>query len=182
MPDQNGPYPHVLIFCGKSPTLYVVNRDSMGHMGSTSDNVLQELTNAVGGTATARNPGMPCFTSPSAWGSNVYFVGNGDVLKQFTVNSTTGMLSTSPAHQGTFGYGWPGSQSMISSNGNANGIIWTFDNVGKMLRADDASDVSKSLYVSPAINTGYLKWTTPMVINGHVYVGGNGTVVAFSLK
>ena len=175
-------YPHVLIFCGKSPNLYVVNRDSMGHMGSTSDNVLQELTNAVGGTATGRNPGMPCFTSPSAGGENVYFVGNGDVLKQFTLNPTTGMLSTSPVHQGAFAHRWPGSQSMISSNEYENGIIWTFDNVGKTLRADDASDVSKSLYVSPAINTGYLKWTTPTVINGHVYVGGNGTVVAFSMK
>jgi len=43
MPDQNGPYPHVLIFCGKSPDLYVVNRDSMGQKGSTSNNVIQEL-------------------------------------------------------------------------------------------------------------------------------------------
>jgi hypothetical protein len=52
--------------------------------------------------------------------------------------------------------------------------------VGKTLHADNAGDVSQSLYVSPAINTGYLKWTTPMVINGRVYVGGNKTVVAFS--
>ena len=180
MPDQNGPYPHVLIFCGKSPGLYVVNRDSMGQKGSTSDNVIQLLTNAVGGTATSRNPGMPCFTSPSAWKENVYFIGNGDVLKQFTLDASTGMLSTTPAHQGSFAYSWPGSQSMVSSNGEDNGVIWTFDNVGKTLHADDASDVSKPLYVSPAINTGYVKWTTPTVINGHVYVGGNKTVVAFA--
>jgi outer membrane protein assembly factor BamB len=180
MPDQNGQYPHVLIFCGKSPMLYVVNRDHMGGMGTSSDNVIQELANVVGGTATKRNLGQPCFTSPSAWKQNVYFVGNGDVLKQFTLDGNTGMLSTTPVHQGAFGYGWPGSQSMISSNGDANGIIWTFDNIGKMLRADDASDVSQSLYVSPAINTGYVKWVTPMVINGHVYIGGQGTVVAFS--
>jgi len=122
---------------------------------------------------------MPCFTSPSAWKQNVYFVGNGDVVKQFTLDSSTGMLSTAPIHQGAFGYGWPGSQSMVSSHGDENGILWTFDNVGKTLRADDAGDVSNSLYVSPAINTGYLKWTTPTVINGHVYVGGNKTVVAF---
>lgn len=51
-----------------------------------------------------------------------------------------------------------------------------------MLRADDASDVSNSLYVSPAINTGYVKWVTPMVINGHVYVGGKQTVVAFGTR
>ena len=30
MPDVNGQFPHELIFCGKSPMIYVVNRDSMG--------------------------------------------------------------------------------------------------------------------------------------------------------
>ena len=180
MPDQNGQYPHVLIFCGKYPTIYVLNRDAMGGMGKASDNVVQELANVVGGTGTKRDAGLACFTSPSAWGSNIYFAANGDVLKQFRLDSGTGMLSTSPVHQGTFAYGWPGSQSVVSSNGDDNGIIWTFDNIGKMLRADDAGDVSHSLYVSPAINTGYLKWTTPTVINGHVYVGGQGTVVSFT--
>lgn len=181
MPDQNGQFPHELIFCGKFPVIYVLNRDSMGRMGASSDNIVQELTNAVGGTATTRDAGQSCFTSPSAWGQYIYFAANGDVLKQFSLNPNTGLLSTSPVYQGSFAYGWPGSQSVISSNGNAAGIIWTFDNVGKKLRADDASNVSNSLYVSPAINTGYLKWTTPTVINGHVYVGGKGIVVAFAL-
>jgi hypothetical protein len=181
MPDQNGQFAHELIFCGKFPVIYVLNRDSMGGMGASSDNIVQELTNAVGGTATTRDAGQSCFTSPSAWGQYIYFAANGDVLKQFSLNPNTGLLSTSPLYQGSFAYGWPGSQSVISSNGNSAGIIWTFDNVGKKLRADDASNVSNSLYVSPAISTGYLKWTTPTVINGHVYVGANRTVVAFSL-
>jgi hypothetical protein len=181
MPDQNGQFAHELIFCGKFPVIYVLNRDSMGGMGTSSDNVVQELSNAVGGTATTRDAGQSCFTSPSAWGQYLYFAANGDVLKQFSLNPNTGLLSTSPVYQGSFAYGWPGSQSVISSNGNTAGIIWTFDNVGKKLRADDATNVSHSLYVSPAINTGYLKWTTPTVINGHVYVGGQGTVVAFGL-
>ena len=101
MPDQNGQFPHVLIFCGKSPTIYVVNRDSMGHMGSTSNNIVQEVTNAVGGTATGRDSGQACFTSPSAWGDNVYFIANGDVLKQFKLDPSTGLLSTTrgaPGH------------------------------------------------------------------------------------
>jgi hypothetical protein len=102
------------------------------------------------------------------------------VLKQFTLDPNSGLLSTTPAYQSAFAYGWPGSQSVISSNGNANGIIWTFDNVAKKIHADNASNVSIPLWVSPAIKTGYLKWTTPTVINGHVYVGGQGTVVAFA--
>ena len=182
MPDVNGQFPHELIFCGKSPDIYVINRDSMGGFNTTTDNVIQKLSNAVGGTSTSRNVGTACYTSPSAWGANLYFIANGDVLKQFTLDPGTGLLSTSPAHQGSFGYGWPGSQSMISSNDNSNGIIWSFDQIGKKLRADDASDVSTNLFVSPAISTGYVKWVAPMVINGHVYVGGQGTVVAFTLK
>ena len=182
MPDVNGQFPHELIFCGKSPDIYVINRDSMGGFNTTADNVIQKLSNAVGGTATSRNVGTACYTSPSAWGANLYFIANGDVLKQFTLDPDTGLLSTNPVHQGSFGYGWPGSQSMISSNDNSNGIIWSFDQIGKKLRADNASDVSTNLFVSPAISTGYVKWVTPTVINGHVYVGGQGTVVAFTLK
>jgi hypothetical protein len=182
MPDVNGQFPHELIFCGKSPVIYVVNRDSMGGFNTTADNVIQKLSGAVGGTATSRGAGTACYTSPSAWGANIYFIANGDVLKQFTLDPSSGLLSTSPVHQGSFGYGWPGSQSMISSNGSTNGIIWSFDQAGKTLRADNASDVSANLFVSAAIATGYVKWVAPIVINGHVYIGGQGTVVAFSLK
>jgi hypothetical protein len=182
MPDQNGQNPHELIFCGKPNVIYVLNRDSMGHFNSSTDNVVQEIQNQVGGTATSRDSGKSCFTSPSSWGQFVYFAANGEVLKQFTLNPSTGLLSTTPTYKGSFGYGWPGSQSVISSNGTASGVIWTFDNVGKTLRADNASNVSQSLYVSPAISTGYVKWTTPTVINGHVYVGGQGTVVAFTAR
>ena len=110
MPDVNGQFPHELIFCGKSPVIYVVNRDSMGGFNSTTDNVIQELSDVVGGTATNRNSGQACLASPSSWGANVYFVANGDVLKQFSLNTSTGKLSTTPVHQGTFAYSWPGSR------------------------------------------------------------------------
>src|SRR5579863_4383784 len=63
MPDMNGQYPHELVFCGKLPVVYVVNRDAMGGMGTTSDNVVQELPNVVGGNATGRDAGQACFTS-----------------------------------------------------------------------------------------------------------------------
>ena len=62
----------------------------------------------VGGTATSRNPGQACLTSPASWGANVYFIANGDVLKQFTLDPNTGMLSTTPLHQGTFAYSMAG--------------------------------------------------------------------------
>ena len=180
MPAQLGQFPHEMILCGKSPVVYVVNRVSMGGYNTTSDNIVQELTNIVGGTATGRDAGQACYSTPSAWGDNIYFAANGDVLKQFSLNPNTGLLSTAPVYKGAFAYDWPGSQAMISSNGSTNGIIWTFDNLAKKVHADNASNVSLPLWVSPYISTGYLKWTTPTVINGHVYVGGQHTVVAFA--
>ncbi len=181
LPDQNGAHRHEAIACGKAPSLYLVDRDSMGHMGSSTDNVIQRMPGIVGGTATDRHPDMPCWTSPVVWGQNVYYVANGDVIKQFTLDPNTGLLPNSATQQGSFAYTWPGSQVMLSANGSTNGILWTFDNGAKTLRANDASTLN-TLYVSPAIPSGGLKWTTPTVANGHVYVGGANTVVAFTTK
>jgi outer membrane protein assembly factor BamB len=110
MPDVNGQFPHELIFCGKSPMIYVVNRDSMGGFDSTTDNLIREIPGVLGGTATGRNSGRACIGSPASWDVKVYFIADGDVLKQFTLDPSTGQLSTTPVHQGTFGYTWPGSQ------------------------------------------------------------------------
>ncbi|MGI8770165.1 MAG: PQQ-binding-like beta-propeller repeat protein [Acidobacteriaceae bacterium] len=181
VPDQGGQYPHELIACGKPTPVYVLNRDSMGHAGSSSDNIIQRLDTAIGGSATGRDQGQPCFVSPAIIGQNVYFAANGDVLKQFTLNSSTGLLSTTPTSKGSSAYSWPGSQIVISSNGQSSPIVWSFDITAKTLRANDANNVSTTLYVSPAIATGYLKWVTPTVVNGYIFVGGQGTVVGFTV-
>ena len=60
VPDQNGsPNPHLLIACGKSTPIYVLNRDSMGRLGTTSDNIVQRLDNQLSG--------HPCFNEPAMW-------------------------------------------------------------------------------------------------------------------
>jgi hypothetical protein len=180
VPDQTGPFPHELISCGKPTPIYVINRDAMGHFGSSSDNIIQVLDHAVGGTSTTFLSAKPCFSTPAVWGEKVYFVANGDVVKQFSIDTTTGKLS--PGSQGTHAYGYPGAQPVLSANGASNGLLWTIDHVANTLRADDATNVGNTLYVSPALPIGGIKWTTPTVVNGHVYVGAGGTVLAFTLK
>ena len=96
MPDVNGQFPHELIFCGKSPDIYVINRDSMGGFNTTADNVIQKLSNAVGGTATTRNVGTALLHQPFCLGANLYFIANGDVLKQFTLDPGTGCSPQAP--------------------------------------------------------------------------------------
>ena len=178
--DQNGPYPHEVIMCGKPSPIYVLNRDNLGGVGTTSDNVVQSLDMAVGRLGPGTSTLYACYSSPAMWKQNVYFVGKYDVLKMFTLDPSTGMLSSSPASQDDFVYGYPGSEPVVSANGTSNGIVWTIDTGSNTLRANDANDVSNLLF-SGALSGGAIRWTVPTVANGHVYAGGKGMVFGFSL-
>ena len=180
VPDQAGPFPHLLIACGKPTPIYVLNRDAMGEVGGTSDNIIQRLDHQLGNTGSFRDSGQPCYNSPAMWQQNVYFAANHDVLKMFVLNAGTGMLSATPVSKGTFTYQWPGADPVVSSNGNTNGIVWTIDKTTGTLHASDATDVSKELYASPNFGTP-IRWVPPMVANGHVYVTASGKIIAYGL-
>jgi hypothetical protein len=177
VPDQNGsPNPHLLIACGKSTPIYVLNRDSMGRLGTTSDNIVQRLDNQLSA--------HPCFNEPAMWQQNVYYAASKDVLKRFQMNPSTGMLSATPVSKGTVTYPFPGADPVVSSNGSANGIVWTIElqNATSLskLHATDATDLTKELFVSPSLGS-VTRWVPPTVVNGHVYVATPSSVIAFGL-
>ena len=178
VPDQAGPFAHELIACGKPTPIYVLNRDAMGGRGTTSDNVIQRLDHQLGNTGSFRDSGQPCYNSPAMWQQNVYFVANHDVMKMFTLNANTGLLSTTPTSKGAYIYLWPGADPVVSSSGDTNGIVWTIDLATSTLRANDATDVSKVLFVSPTLGSA-IRWAVPTVANGNVYVGLQGKVVSY---
>jgi hypothetical protein len=180
VPDQNGTYPHELIVCGKPTPIYVLNRDNLGQLGTTSDNIIQRLDNEVGAFNSRTNSVQACFTAPAMWGQNVYFGGKYDVLKLFTLDPNSGLLSSSPVSQGSLAYGYPGGNPVVSANGSTNGIVWTIDTGTNALIASDATNVASTLFSGSV--TGALRWTVPTVINGHVYAAGQGTVYGFALK
>lgn len=180
LPTLSGTHPHEAISCSKLNVVYVLDRDNMGQIGSTKDDVVQQITGQLGGTSGVQN-GDKCFSTPAYWNNNVYFSGNNDVLKQFTLNPSTGLLSTTPVHKGTHSYQFPAAQPVISSNGNSNAVLWAFDWKAGTLQAYNASSLGSPIYSSGALGTG-IKWTTPTVINGHVYVGLQNKVVGLGLK
>jgi PQQ-like domain len=180
VPDQQGPIPRLLIACGKSTPIYVMNRDSMGRLGTSSDNIVQRLDHQLGNSGNWRDSGRACFNEPAMWQQNVYFAANHDVLKMFVLDAATGKLSATPVSKGTYTYLWPGADPVVSSNGGTNGIVWTVDYATSTLHANDATDVSKVLYASPSLGT-VVRWVPPTVANGHVYVALQGKVIAFAL-
>lgn len=175
VPDQTGPYPHELIACGKPTPIYVLNRDHLGGLSATSDDIIQLLDHQlVSGT------GQPCYNSPGLWQQNVYFAPSYGVLKMFTLDPSTGMLSATPTSQGSFTYKYPGADPVISSNGTTNGIVWTIDASTATLHASDATEVSKVLYTSATFGSA-VRWVPPTVANGHVYLGLSNKVVCMGV-
>lgn len=181
VPYQNGSYPNELIACGKPTPVYVLDRDNLGKIGTTSDNVIQRLDNEVGAPRPGTTTVQACFTGPAMWGQNVYFGGKYDVLKMFVLNPNTGLLSSTPVSQGTLAYGYPGADPVISSNGPTDGILWTVETNSGSLIAVDATDLTKTLY-SALLSGGAIRWTVPTPVNGHVYVGEAGMVFGFGLN
>jgi hypothetical protein len=98
----------------------------------------------------------------------------------FVLNPSTGQLSATPASKGTFTYGWPGADPVVSANGSTNGIVWTIDTGTSSIRAYDATNVATSLYTSPGLGSA-TRWVPPTVVNGHVYVTASGKIIAYTL-
>jgi hypothetical protein len=181
VPDQTGAFPHEAVVCGKNEPIFVLNRDNLGKKGVADDNqVIQLVHNQLGG------PGLQdedhCFTTPAFFQQTLYFIGNNDVIKAFSLDAASGKLSTTPTSQGSFVFPFPGGQPVVSSNGASNGIVWAVENsFTSSLHAFDATNVSREIFRSSSIGQA-AKWAVPTVINGKVYVATKTRLVVFGLK
>ena len=122
-----------MIGSGKDGNIYVVDTSNMGKFNPTSNNIYQELPGAVGGSE---------FGSPVAFNGQVYFGGVRATLRAFQF--VDGKLQATPASQSSNTFGYPGTTPSVSSDGNANGIVWAIDdgNSTAVLYAYDASNLS----------------------------------------
>lgn len=169
LPDGTGSpaHPHLLVIGSKAGAIYLLDRDHLGRFRPGADTqIVQSLTGAVG----------PLFGTPVYFNNTVYFSAAHDQLKAFGLHD--GLLSTQPTSASASTFTLLGSVPSISANGSANGILWTIDPAAQ-LRAYDASDLSHQLYQG---STGSaIKFSTPTVANGKVYVGTSDSLVVFGL-
>jgi hypothetical protein len=177
LPDQAGPYAHLLIGAGKEGVLYLLNRDNLGKYNSNNNSqIVQSIPGQTGGV----------FGNGAYWKGNLYFQGVYSVLQMFTIKNS--MLSTTPVSQGQFVAPFPGLTPEVSANGVDNGIVWTLETGSpSVLRAYDATDVSVELYDSNQAANGrdwvssQIKYQMPTVINGKVYIGTSGQLDVYGL-
>jgi hypothetical protein len=102
------------------------------------------------------------------------------------------MIDETPVSQGTTVSGNPGTVASVSADGTTNWIVWDAqvdaNSTGgpAILRAYDANDLSKVLYASNQAGArdtagGAVKFVTPTVANGDVYLGAAFEVDVYGL-
>jgi hypothetical protein len=194
LPDQPGLHPHLLVSAGKDNTIYLLDRDSLGHYNASNNNqIVQSLVNAF----PFGRPEPGNFSSPVYFNGTVYFAPVADTIQAFTL--TNGRLSTTPTATSSVAYPYPGGTLAVSANGVANGILWAIQRNGDcgvqvtcgsaspgVLRAYDAGNLGVQLYASDQAGTRdaldfAAKFSVPLVVNGKVFVTTVGRLTIYGL-
>ena len=190
--DQpTSPYPHELITAGKGGTIYVINRDNLGHYNANNDN---QIIQVLIGAFPNGNQEIGNFSTPVYFNGYVYFAAVNDYLKAFQL--TNGLLSASPTSHSPETYPIRGGSFAVSANGGTNGIIWAVQNNGAdpdddtgapgVLFAYDATNLSNELYNTSQAGSRdtfdlAAKFMIPVVANGKVFVAGQTEFIAYGL-
>ena len=175
---------HLLTSAGKEGRIYVLNRDNLGKFSPNADTgAVQTVVKGDAGI-TGGLFGCPAFFESDRNGPTLYFAAVGDHPKAFVLD-TAGRLPTAPTSQAATAYGYPGSVPSISANGGSNGIAWMLQGTAT-IHAYNADDLSVELYNSDQNSArdalgSYVKFTTPIITQGRVYVGTNDHLVAYGL-
>jgi uncharacterized repeat protein (TIGR03806 family) len=176
LPDSAGSaaHPHLVVGGGKTPPIYIMDRDNMGRFNGTtgSNNIVQQFNGGPGGD---RN------VTPAFFNNTLYVMGSGSRISAFKISN--GIFNTTPV-QSPDAYGNKGGASVIiSANGTNNAIAWALQNSGGqspvtpcVLRAYNATNIAQELYTSDQLAGrdaagNAVKFITPTVANGKVYVG-----------
>lgn len=176
MKDDSGKVWHLAVGAGKDKNVYVVDRDDLGKFHRDGNHIYQEMVSALGGGE---------FSMPAYFNHTVYYGGMEDKLRAFPI--VNARLATTPSSTTSNIFRYPGAKPVVSANGDHDGIVWAVETSGPaILHAYEADNLAQELYNSNQAGTrdqfgvGY-KFVSPIVANGHVYVGTLNGVAVFGL-
>jgi hypothetical protein len=176
--------PPLAVAMGKSATLYLLNRNSLGGIEPNDTGALQALNAGLGGAGVWGGPAF--YNGPS--GPTVLLQTSSDALRAWKL-AANGTPSLTKDVSGTSVGGFGGTMPIVSSNGAlANtGVVWMIH------RAYDPFDIEAYDAVklgAPIFSAQIGKWSnaghsnvflTPMEANGRVYAPGYLVVQVYGL-
>jgi hypothetical protein len=188
LPDGTGPsgHPNVIVGSDKQGHLWMIDRTDMQEYNSTTNNVVQYLQ-LPGGAGV--------FSTMAYWNGTVYVVPNG--FPVMALKLSNGLIPANsgnavvPTSEGKDTFAFPGPSPMISASPGGNAVVWALDNNASqtggvsILRAYDATNVGSELYSSATLAADkggiLIKFTLPVIANGHVYVAGANQLTVYGL-
>jgi hypothetical protein len=188
LPDQSAAPTHLLTEVGKEGVVYLIDRDNMGQFQATNNSqIVQSFNGPVSGV----------WGSPAFWQNGLYIGGQGDNLRLFTFDSSTGLFNTTVSSKSAHVFSFPGDSPSVSSQGASNGIIWALDTSQygppaqgpgpAVLHAYNAADLGTEYWNSSmAANNrdqagGAVKFVPPTIANGKVYVSTRTEIDVYGL-
>jgi hypothetical protein len=175
--DSSNTVRHLAVGAGKDSSIYLVNRDSMGKFNPNSNNIWQDITNALPGGI---------FSTPAYFNATIYYGANGGPLRAFPISAAK--LALNPSSQTGITFPYPGTAPAVSSNGASNAIVWAHENTSPAaLHAYDASNLSNELYNSNQASGGRdqcgagNKFITPTIADGKVFLATQNSVCVYGL-
>ena len=167
-----GPAAHLVIGGSKAGTLYVLNRDSLGHFNSTDNSqIVQSFS--VG------NNGI--YSSPLFWQNTLYAAANAAPLSAFPFSPSNSQFQTAPSSVSSQSFGYPGTTPVLSAAGTVNAVLWalrrTSATTPAVLHAYDPANLKTEFWNSSQAASGRdlpgnaVRFFSLTVANGKVYVG-----------
>ena len=181
LPDQATQRPHLVFGAAKNGSMYLVDRDDMGHFQSTNNNqIVQYLPHTFA---------TKVHVSPAYWRNGtsewIYVSPVEAPLQAFPLSQ--GRLSSVPSSKTSTVFEYPGATPVISSNGNTDGIVWALENTSGILHAFAAANLSSELYNARQASNGRdvaehgVQFYAPLVAAGKVYFGTRSHIYAYGL-
>jgi hypothetical protein len=180
LPDQaRGPFPHLVLGSAKSGTLYLLNRDHLGHYNSSGNSQIVQ-------SFMVDNNGI--YSTPLFWQNTLYVVANQGPVRAFRFSTVTDQLDTRPFSVSSQPYYYPGATPVLSAAGTKDAILWVIDPAKPgVLHAYDAFNLNTEFWNSSQAASKRdeagrgLKFTVPTVANGRVYIGTKNELDVYGL-
>lgn len=182
------------IVVSKEGRLFLLDTTSLGHYNAGGDSrIPQEFLagnkacyDGVGPDHAEGADWNRLYGNPSFWNGNVYLAPANAPLKQYKLSGN--LLNSIPAAQSPTATALRGGNTVVSAQGNQNGIVWMYEKAADgtaVLHAFDATNVSHELWNSrmnprDVMGTG-ISFGTPVVADGRVFTTYNRTLVIYGV-
>jgi hypothetical protein len=183
------------VSANKEGRLYLLDTTNLGHFNAGGDRIPQQFM--VGNSACSKTTTQAAeggtwnrlYGNVSYWNGFVYAAPSNMAIQQYQFVGSS--FNPTPVAHGATAFGWRGGNTVVSANGNNNGIVWAYEKTAPppvgtsqgILHAYDATSISNELWNSnttPGDQLGQgIGFSTPVVANGHVIATSDDTVTVY---